>query len=223
MKTNSWDKYFQSHYQPLGREWSSTDVMRYMKWYFSWIGYIEKRCPAMRRKARIFEIGSAVGAVAKLLHDRGHDVIGSDISPLMVKKAAELCHPVPFVFCDIQKAIPVKETFDIVLGFEVLEHVPDVEKAIRNIKKALKKGGYFIGTSPYPYPKNFLDKTHVNVKYPNEWQEFFKHNGFRTVKTTPMSFLPYAWRLGKYINPVIPISIGWPYFVSTTLIVAQAS
>lgn len=221
MKTNSWDTYFQSHYQPLHNEWSKNDVIRYEKWYFSWINYIERKCTVFQKRARVFEIGSAVGAVAKILYDRGHDVTGSDISPLMVRKARELCKPIPFVFCDIQKDIPVRGKFDVIMGFEVLEHVSDLESALRSIKKSLRAGGYFVGTSPYPYPKNFLDKTHVNVKYPNEWKLFFRKQGFREVAVSPMSFLPYFWRVSKYANLVIPVAISWPYFVSTTLIIAR--
>ena len=221
MKKNNWDKYFQSHYRPMGREWGRRDVAKYAQWYFSWINYIDKHCPILRRDARVFEIGSAVGAVAELLHDRGHDVTGSDISKLMVGTAKILCTPVPFIFCDIQRGIPIKKPFDAIMGFEVLEHVQDLDKALVNIRSALREGGYFIGTSPYPYPKNYLDRTHVNVKYPKEWRQLFLDNGFTQVRLLPMSFLPLAWRLSKHCNPVLPFYISWPFFVSTTLIFAK--
>lgn len=222
MKPNKWDRYFHTHYHPLGKAWGQRDILRYEQWYFSWINYLEKRCSVLRKKARIFEIGSAVGAVANMLAQRGHEVVGSDISPFMVKKAGELVPSVPFVLCDIQKPIPLKKKFDVIMGFEVLEHVPDLHPALANIKTSLRPGGYFIGTSPYPYPKNHLDGTHVNVKYPHEWEALFRKSGFLHVETSPMSFFPFLWRLGKYCNPVIPRYISWPFFVSTTLIVAQA-
>ena len=221
MKNNKWNQYFASHYRPLGNEWGQKDVERYAQWYFSWINYIEKKCSVLRKKAQIFEIGSAVGAEAKLLHDRGHDVTGSDISDLMVKTANKLCASVRFVYCDIQKGIPVRKKFDAVMGFEVLEHVPNLKKALTNIERSLHKGGYFIGTSPYPYAKNYLDRTHVNVKYPGQWRKLFLDNGFSSVRMLPMSFLPLVWRLSKYTNPVLPFYISWPFFVSTTLIIAK--
>lgn len=210
-----------SHYHPVGEKWSKKDVVKYKRWYFSWINYIEQKCPGLKQRAKIFEIGSAVGSMAQLLYERGHDVTGSDISDLMVKTANVLCHPIPFVHCDVQRSIPGTKRYDAVMGFEVLEHVQDLPVALTNIRKSLKHGGYFIGTSPYPYKKNYLDRTHVNVMYPKDWKRMFMSAGFRTVRITPMAFFPFFWRFNKYANPVLPFYIPWPFFVSTELIIAQ--
>jgi SAM-dependent methyltransferase len=221
MKHTKWDQYFHSHYQPVNASWSQKDLTKYIQWYMSWISYIEAKIPLLRKKARIFEIGSAVGAVAKILHDRGHDVTGSDISPEMVRVARALCKPIPFVVCDIQKGIVSRKPFEAVIGFEVLEHVPKIERAVGKIYQALTKGGYFIGTSPYPYPKNFQDPTHVNVKYPDEWKELFLKAGFSSVDLQPLSFLPFVWRMSPRLNIVLPFRTGLPLLVSTTLIIAR--
>lgn len=46
--------------------------------------------------------------------------------------------------------IPVKaESFDAVMCIEVLEHVPDPAKAIKEIDRVLKKGGVMIITAPF--------------------------------------------------------------------------
>lgn len=218
---SKWDEYFHTHYRPIGNTWGSRDVEKYSKWYFSWIDYIERTCLIFHKKLQIFEIGSAIGASASLLHDRGHDVIGSDISGFMVRQANRLCKPIPFIHCDIQRGISIQKKFDVIMGFEVLEHVDDLSKALKNIYQSLSSKGYFIGTSPYPYEKNYLDKTHVNVKYPHEWKQLFLDNGFVSVDVCPMSFFPFIWRIHKRFNRVIPFYISWPFFVSTALIVAK--
>lgn len=210
-----------SHYRPAGSHWSIRDVAKYSQWYFSWINYLEKLCPRLRKKANIFEIGSAVGSVAKLLHERGHVVTGSDISPLMVAAASKLCAPIPFITCDIEKPIPFKKKFDVIIAFEVLEHLHFVDKGLKNIRNSLVATGSFIGTTPYPFNKNFLDPTHVNVKYPGEWKRLLYQAGFSRVSLYPLSFLPFAWRISKYINPVLPFYVPLPFFVSTTLVIAK--
>lgn len=221
MKKNKWDEYFSNYYHPVGETWGVRDVAKYSKWYFSWINYIERHCRIFQKRLRIFEIGSAIGAVAKLLHERDHMVVGSDISRKMVAIANDVCRPVPFIRCDIQMAIPSKTKFDVIMAFEVLEHIPKLKKALQNIRASLLPGGYFIGTSPYPYSKNYLDRTHVFVANPNVWKKLFLENGFTQVKTLPMSFLPVVWRLSKMTNPVLPFYIPLPFFVSTTLIIAK--
>ena len=221
MKTNKWDKYHTTHYHSLSGEWSRLDVERYKQWYFSWLNYLQSTCSIFQKKLDIFEIGSGVGAMAELLREQGHNITGSDISPYIVSCANKLCAPIRFLACDIQNRIPLKKKFDVVLGLEVIEHVPDVQKALRVIHTALNDNGYFIGTTPYPFKKNFIDKTHVNVKYPDEWREEFRKAGFSDVAVHPMSFLPFLWRINKRLNPVLPFYMSWPYFVSTSLIVAK--
>lgn len=210
-----------SHYQPVGDTWGILDVEKYKRWYLSWINYIEKKCPFLQKKLKIFEIGSAIGAVAILLHERGHDVTGSDVSKKIVSVANFINKPVSFIFCDIQNPIPLKKSFDVIMGFEVLEHVPKLKKALQNIKQSLSRGGYFIGTTPFPYAKNYLDRTHVFVAKPKVWKLLFLDAGFSHVLTFPMSFFPLLWRFSKYTNPVLPFYISWPFFVSTTLIIAK--
>lgn len=221
MKPSKWDTYFLSNYKPIAGSWSKEDVKKYEQWYFSWLKYIDEKCKVLQKKANIFEIGSGVGSMTSLLFKRGHDVTGSDISGFMVKVANELCKPSRFIYCDIQKGIPLKKKFDVIMGFEVLEHVPNLQKALKNIHISLKNQGYFIGTSPYPYAKNYLDKTHVHVLYPQQWRKLFIENGFSSVELYPMSFLPLLWRLDRMLNPVLPFNISWPMFVSTVLIVSK--
>ncbi|MCA9497452.1 MAG: class I SAM-dependent methyltransferase [Nanoarchaeota archaeon] len=39
-------------------------------------------------------------------------------------------------------------TFDVVMAIELIEHLDDDSKALSEVKRVLKKGGYFIGTTP---------------------------------------------------------------------------
>ena len=93
---------------------------------------------------------------------------------------------------------------------------------IEKISDLLEDGGIFIGTSPYPYKKNVLaDETHNFVLHPENWKRLFLDNGFKSVETFPMSFLPSLWRINKNFNIKLPLYLPFKYFISTCLIIAK--
>lgn len=222
MNKSKWDQYFYSHYKPIGAEWARADIEKYQKWYYAWIKYIDliihfEKFPG----AAAFEIGSGIGATTALLKEHGLNITGSDISKSMVKAANRAHTDVRFVYYDVQMPLRRSGIYYFIFGFEVLEHIPHPAVALKNIWNALRPGGYFIGSTPYPFPKGFSDPTHSSVNYPQEWRRLFLQNRFQRVMIRPMSFVPMLWRISKYLNPIIPFYIPFNNFVSTTLIIAQ--
>jgi len=55
--------------------------------------------------------------------------------------------PVPFE--DLTQLSFPDRVFDVVTTNEVLEHVPDLDKALREVSRVLKPGGWHIGTHPF--------------------------------------------------------------------------
>lgn len=207
---------------PKKKKWGRDDLLHYKNWYYMWIEYIDKKLSFSKHLPKVpnvLEIGSGIGGVSALLSDKDWDVTGSDISREMVSSAQATNKNVHFIFCDVQERIP--GGYDAIFGFEVLEHIPKPEKAIRNIHDALKKGGYFIGSTPFPYPKNFTDPTHCSVLYPKEWTTLFKKAHFKNITTYPISFFPFLWRIHKKLNIILPFYIPFPGFVSTTLLIGE--
>ena len=43
------------------------------------------------------------------------------------------------------------DSFDLVMANEVLEHVPDIDAALREIARVLKPGGWYVGTNPFAF------------------------------------------------------------------------
>jgi SAM-dependent methyltransferase len=82
---------------------------------------------------RILDVGSGRG----YLQDVVADYTGLDISPT----AARYYHK-PFV-CGTATAMPFHDgEFDAVISIWVLEHVPNPESALREIRRVVKPGGY---------------------------------------------------------------------------------
>lgn len=224
MKKNKkvdWDYYFETCMYPSKTGWHRSNLLLYKRWYRSWLSYIDSFVPIFRPGITAFEFGSGIGAAASCLRDHGVRMTGSDVSRKAVVIARRLSPAIPFVVCNMEEVPKKTSGYDRVFAFEVLEHVSNADDAVKHIKKRLKKEGYFIGTSPPPYKKNLMDKTHVNVQYPEYWKKLFEKNGFHEVSTRPLSCLPFVWRIHPVFHRILPVYIPFPFFVSTSLIIAR--
>lgn len=89
----------------------------------------------------------AVTGFGMLLRGRYPFFLGSEYAP--DDMAARRLFPVPII--DITRSGLPDATFDAVLSNEVLEHVPDLDAALRDTARILKPGGRLIATFPFDY------------------------------------------------------------------------
>ena len=96
------------------------------------------------------EVGSGTGFFLLNLIQAGVAARGAvtDISPGMVevalRNAAALGLDVEGRVADAETIPYPDATFDLVVGHAVLHHIPDVEKALREVVRVLKPGGRFV-------------------------------------------------------------------------------
>ncbi|MGH9877335.1 MAG: class I SAM-dependent methyltransferase, partial [Nitrososphaerales archaeon] len=86
------------------------------------------------------------------------------------------------------------EQFDVICAFDIIEHVnpKDTEKAINELYRVLKPGGFVILTTPSGFFGDWVyDLTHINVRPPKFWKIMFSNSGFRVVMPYVPSFLKY--------------------------------
>jgi SAM-dependent methyltransferase len=100
------------------------------------------------RPARILEIGSGRGTLLADLRARGLDVVGVEISADRIAEARARFGDVP-----IQQiagtTLPFADaTFDVVLSFDVFEHIPDTDAHIDEVQRVLKPGGWYLLQTP---------------------------------------------------------------------------
>ncbi len=102
------------------------------------------------KMSSVLDYGCGVGTIDYYLASKGHKVLGVDISPKAIKSATES-----------SKAIGVSENatfglvgkekgkkFDVVVCFEVIEHVSHDEGLLVYLYKCLNKGGTLILSTP---------------------------------------------------------------------------
>lgn len=102
--------------------------------------------------ARILELGCGNGILwqknSKDIKEKW-DITLSDFSEGMLKSAQQnICrNGIKYEIIDIQNIPYVDESFDIIIARHMLYHVPDLYKALAEVKRVLKKNGKFYAST----------------------------------------------------------------------------
>ena len=133
------------------------------------------------RNRRVLELGPAAGHFTKALVDAGCRVVGVEVDPDAAERVSGFAERV--VVGDLSDPAVVSsaiddERFDVVVGGDVLEHLPDPLRTLRACRGALKPGGYVVLSVPnvahadvklqllagrFPYrDTGLLDRTHLH-------------------------------------------------------------
>ena len=115
---------------------------------------------------KILDFGCGTGIYAKLLTKKGAKVKGFDISNEMLKIAKEE-NPKLDLKTGSGYKIPFSEKFDVVLAPLVVHYLKDWNKMLKEVKRVLKKGGYFVFSTGNPVydsrERKKIGKTEVKV------------------------------------------------------------
>ncbi|VAX26915.1 Methyltransferase type 12 [hydrothermal vent metagenome] len=97
---------------------------------------------------RMLEVGCASGAFLHQMAGKGWDVEGLEFS----SKAAERARVLGYSVCTstIEDAPDPKKTFDLIVGWMVLEHLHHPVLALQKLHRWTKKGGWLVVSLPNP-------------------------------------------------------------------------
>jgi len=105
-----------------------------------------KKCLSKLRNSMVLDIGSGNASYLGLIHP-SNNLYTIDYPATNKKYQIK-----PTIFSDA-RCLPVADAqADVVLLFEVLEHVEDAEKVIGEIRRVLRPGGEFYLSVPFIYP-----------------------------------------------------------------------
>lgn len=108
------------------------------------------RATAHLCRGRVAELGCGEGHLARLIHERGHEVVGVDLAATKIAEARRLHPAIPFLQGDIRAVDLPDGHFDTVILAEVLEHVHDEPGAeiLARAWRLLAPGGRLIVSVP---------------------------------------------------------------------------
>jgi SAM-dependent methyltransferase len=114
--------------------------------YAPWISaLLERLAPG----SAVLDLGCGCGIpVAKALADAGHAVTGVDFSEVQIQRARELVPDAEFQCADATQVEFPDASFDAVVSFYALIHIPLDEQAplLARIGRWIKPGGWFLAT-----------------------------------------------------------------------------
>ncbi len=97
---------------------------------------------------KILEIGCGIGSIVAELAKQGHDVIGTDISREAIRYGLKKYGDINL---DVQPAENLDfddATFDIVLSFDLFEHIAQIDRHVSEVRRVLKPQGYYLFQTP---------------------------------------------------------------------------
>jgi SAM-dependent methyltransferase len=100
---------------------------------------------------RILEIGCGIGTVVHELAKQGFDIQGTDISQVAIEYGRSKYGGIRL---DVQPAEGLAfedASFDVVLSFDLFEHIARIDLHVSEVCRVLKAGGYYLFQTPNKY------------------------------------------------------------------------
>jgi len=129
------------------------------------------RFASLTREDSVLEIGCGMGRYTLPLVERGYDVEGLDLSPVLLERLAESAGDGDLHLHAADIADPPDNLvgrFDAVIGFFTLHHLHDLELCFRGMARVLRPGGRFAFLEPNPL--NPLYYVQITVTPGMSWQ-----------------------------------------------------
>ncbi len=141
-----------------------------------------------KNKGKLFEVGFGEGNFLKEA-SKYFDVGGVDVSSYAAETLKNDFGSRIRVG-DIQKFKLKDSVYDVVVAFNVFEHLIMPTKVINELYKSLKASGVLIGSVPnnsgifgkfLTTISNIYDRTHVSTYHPRVWEDMFLSAGFSKI------------------------------------------
>jgi ubiquinone/menaquinone biosynthesis C-methylase UbiE len=148
---------------------------------------------------RILEIGCGIGTVVHELAKQGYDVRGTDISQVAIEYGRGKYGDIRLEVQSAEGLAFGDTSFDVVLSFDLFEHIARVDLHVSEVHRVLKAGGYYLFQTPNKYSDVVFEtlalkslkwrRAHPSLHTPGQVKRRLAKHGFevRFVKMNPMN------------------------------------
>jgi ubiquinone/menaquinone biosynthesis C-methylase UbiE len=140
------------------------------------------------------DVATGTGHAAAALSERGAEVVGLDLTSLMLAEARRLYGAragTHWVLGDVMNLPFAEGRFDLVTSRRAPHHFPDIEGALRSMRRVLRPGGALVIDDRSVPEDDYVDRTmnhldvlhdrsHVRQYRLSEWKAMLGRNGFVT-------------------------------------------
>jgi 2-polyprenyl-3-methyl-5-hydroxy-6-metoxy-1,4-benzoquinol methylase len=166
-----------------------------------------RRAVAIERfvpKGRILDVGCGRGILPALMRERGWDAHGLEFSETSARHARDVLQ-LPVFVGDLLFSPYADSSFDAVVLWHVLEHVPDPVATLVRARQILKPGGLLVIAVPNfeSLQARFAGRHWFHLDVPRHYHHFglalltrlLRSNGFSTLDVSHLSleYNPYGW------------------------------
>ncbi|MFB0552275.1 MAG: class I SAM-dependent methyltransferase [Phycisphaerae bacterium] len=167
----------------------------------------------LKPNVRILEIGCGIGSIVFELNKEGYDITGTDISREAIAYGLKKYGDIKLQVQPAEILQFEDQTFDVVLSFDLFEHITQVDKHISEVCRVLRDGGYYLFQTPNKYSSAIFEtlyhkslkwrRTHPSLHTPGRLKRRLSKHGFEIqfVKMNPVNEFTLN-KLRKKLGPI---------------------
>jgi SAM-dependent methyltransferase len=154
---------------------------------------------AIRRAARVLEIGAGTGAMLHALRERGANAEGVELRHDLIEEARRWYGDLPIRQVNGTELPFPDDSFDVVISLDVFEHIPDSDAHLREVSRILKADGTYLIQTPNKW---------TNVVFETiRWRSFTRfrddHCSLHTLGQLTRRLIRHGFVVRAYDVPVV--------------------
>lgn len=163
----------------------------------------------LKSQDKIHELGCGIGTIVNQLKTNGYQASGSDIAANAIEYGKNKFEGIHLVSHSAEDLPYENEAFDVILSFDVIEHLFEVDKHFSEVRRVLKTNGYYAFQTPNKHVnaifetlrrRNLSWKTyHPSLQTPRQLKIRLQRHGFSAqfYKMNPVTDF-FKKKLGRF-------------------------